>query len=729
MSWIFNFFPQEVVSSLGWTLLHSLWQGGLIALVLYFVLYYLRNRNANLKAFLSAAALAFVIAASAVTFAVEYNSALTGDTTAVYVKAAQEKPLFENPVDLSKLNGETTLFSKLYSEFQTYFKNNVQLIVTLWLAGFIFFAIRFTGGVFYTARMRRKIVLLEDDKLCSGFNVISARAGIKKNILFAESALVKVPIVLGYFKPVVLLPFGLISGLPLDQVEAIIAHEIAHIKRYDILINLFQSTAEIIFFFNPSVWYISHKIRVERENACDDIAINLCGNSVVYAKALANVESFKESNEPLFAIPLFKNQNQLLRRIKRMLHKDQNQNGFKEKFAAVLIFIGILVVFAVVKNVSPAVSSSDLQYNKAGISIPSSIFVGDKELSGIEIDTTKAVHGKKSFSYFQKEDGKMKRYRAKIKDGKLTDLSIDGEKVPQDKLENYKKDVEEAYSKIDNEDFFFSHNIFPKGGFFPDSLANIGAEISKAFNSKEFRKEMESLQKEIKASTGKIAEHFNSAEFKKEMEDMQKEIQANVKMHFNSDEFKKSRQDIKKEIQKMKQEMKSEKFQHNGEFDEEKFEQKMEQMSKELEHKMQELESNNHLSLEKLEALKGLEHLKSLEHLKNLEPLKHNSVAMKGFEKGMQEFNLKMKDFGGKMKVFGEKMKVFGKFMKEVKDMLVDEKLLEEDDDHVNLNIKKDGVYIDGKKQSDAVFEKVKKIYKNYYNKEFDGDFHLGIDE
>jgi len=728
MSQLFNFLPQEIMSSLGWTLLHSLWQGGILALVLYFSLYYLRTRSANVKAFLAAASLALLLVSSAVTYYVEYNAVKSADEVSSFVDTASPKPLFENPVDVNNLDKDITLFSKIYNEFQVYFRNNVNLIVSLWMLGFIFFAIRFAGGVFYTARMRRNFAPIEDLELIKKIELLRRSAGVKRGIQVAESAMVKVPIVLGYIKPMILLPFGLLGSIPVDQVEAIIAHEIAHIKRYDILINLFQSVAEIVFFFNPAVWYISHKIKMERENACDDMAISLCGDSVLYAKALANAESFKESNEPLFAIPLFKNQNQLLRRIKRMLQKDQNQNGFKEKFAAALIFMGILVVAAVIKNVAPASGNTDSQFNKAGITFPSSIFVGGKELSNIEIDTTKAVHGKRSFSYFQKEDGKMKRYRARIKDGKLTDLTIDGEKVAQDKLDSYRKDVEEAYSKLDNEDYFFAQDMFPRGGFFPDSLKHFTDEISKSFNSKEFRQDMEKMQKEIAAN---VKEHFNSEEFKKEMEKVQKEIKENAskwRMDFNSDDMKKTREQMRKEMQKVKEELRKENFRHDSEFNSEEFEKKMEKLGQEIEEKMKDIDVKHLESLSKLESLKGLEHLKSLESLKTLgESMKHNEFAMKGFEKGMKEFNVKMKGFGEKMKVFGEKMKIFGKFMKEVKDMLVDEKLVDADDDHLNINIKKDGLYLDGKKQSDAVFEKAKKIYKKFYNKEFDGKFDFEV--
>jgi beta-lactamase regulating signal transducer with metallopeptidase domain len=710
--------------------------------MLYFALYYLRNRNANIKAFLSASALALLLIASIVTFAVKYNSAISSDDgMSISLTGAEIAAL--NSAIQQKI-ADSGILSIAYDKFISYFNENIPLIVTLWMAGFFFFTLRFTGGIILTARMRRKIVLLDNGNLSAGLNNLCAKINLKKKVVFAESALVKVPIVLGYIKPMILLPFGLVSGLPQDQIEAIIAHEIAHIKRYDILINMFQSIAEIIFFFNPFVWYISYKIRAERENACDDIAIDICGNSLIYAKALANAESFKKSNEPLFAIPLFKNHNQLVRRIRRMLNKDQNQNGFKEKFAAALIFIGILVAASVLKNVNTG--SADAQMNKAGIALPSSLFVGDKELTDIVIDTTRASHGRRSFSYFQKEDGKLKKYKAKMKDGELTDLSIDGEKVPQEKLNSYKSDVEEAYKKIESDGWYFGRgdrihydgDLFAGSKFFSDSMKEFSEgmskwakefaqEFSKSFDSKEFQDDMKKMQKEIQDNFGKWKDSDEYKTFQKEM----KENSRKWRSYYNSDDFKKSMQNLKNDMKKLKEELRSKDFIHDGEFDEDAFNEKMEKMNEKLEKQIDKLSKserfNGYVNMDRLkgfhglDSLKGLHRLNRLSSLKSLDALRHSDFAMKGFNKNMKDFNIKMKDFG-------EKMKVFGKFMKDVKGILVDEKVIDDMDDDVSLNIKKDGIYVDGKKQSDAVFKKVKELYKKYYNKEFDGDFHINID-
>lgn len=367
-----------------------------------------------------------------------------------------------------------------------------------------------------------------------------------------------------------------------------------------------------------------------------------------------------------------------------MIQKDQNQNGFKEKFAAAIIFIGILVVAVVVKSVNPVASVNDTQLNKAGM-FSSSIFVGDKELTNIEIDTVKSVKGKKSFSYLQKENGKTKRFKAKMKNGVLTDLSIDGEKVPEEKLNSYKDDVEEAFKKVEDDDYF-SHRrggIHISGDFFDSEsfsadMEKIGEDIEKSFNSQEFKENMK--------------------EFSEQMEQFGKEFSRQFAKGFDTKEYK-------REMNKLRREIKD--HEDDEDFDSEEYEDQMDRLERKMDH--MDLNIN-------LDGLRNLKNLKGLEHLKNL------NIDMSGFEKGM-------KGFKEKMKVFGEKMKVFGKFMKEVKELLVDEKIISDIDDDIDLNIKKTGIYVNDEKQSDAVFQKVKKLYKKYYDKEFDGSFHIGIDE
>src|SRR5580693_5112634 len=110
------------------------------------------------------------------------------------------------------------------------------------------------------------------------------------------SALVQAPVVVGWLKPVVLVPVGALAGLPPEQIEALLAHELAHIRRHDYLVNILQSIAEALLFYHPAVWWISNHIRNERELCCDDVAVAISGDAFIYARALVDLEQYRPAH-------------------------------------------------------------------------------------------------------------------------------------------------------------------------------------------------------------------------------------------------------------------------------------------------------------------------------------------------------------------------------------------------------------------------------------------------
>ncbi|NJN78529.1 MAG: M48 family metalloprotease [Saprospiraceae bacterium] len=168
----------------------------------------------------------------------------------------------------------------------------------------------------------------------------------RSNVRLVESALINVPVVIGYLKPMILMPIGLVNQLTIYQVEAILAHELAHIKRYDYLMNLVQSVIETILFFHPAVWWISGEIRRERENCCDDLALRIT-DSITFAKALANVEQFRSNfinkRKPQLSMAALTNKNQLLNRVQRILNQPQkNRSSLKGLFAACILIVSFI---------------------------------------------------------------------------------------------------------------------------------------------------------------------------------------------------------------------------------------------------------------------------------------------------------------------------------------------------------------------------------------------------
>ncbi len=164
-----------------------------------------------------------------------------------------------------------------------------------------------------SVRQPRPEILLNASRLIRALNITAA-------VTVLESALVHVPTAIGWLKPVVLLPAQAMTGLSMAQIDALVAHELAHIKRHDYLVNLFQSAIETLLFYHPAVWLISRRVRHERELCCDDLAIAACGDDrLTYVSALADLESLRQVAAPALGA----NGGSLLNRVRRILGSDE----------------------------------------------------------------------------------------------------------------------------------------------------------------------------------------------------------------------------------------------------------------------------------------------------------------------------------------------------------------------------------------------------------------------
>ncbi|MCB0643182.1 MAG: M56 family metallopeptidase, partial [Phaeodactylibacter sp.] len=324
---------EELMSALGWTVLHSFWQAAALALIMAVLQVALREQRAYLRYWLASGTLLGVLVAGILTFFWLYQPG--GESNAAVTV------LTVGPEGAMTTGGKTTYLQ----QFTAYFNQHMPLIVSVWLIGASIFLLRMLGGLVYLGRLRSRHLqpvgqIWEQRKIA-----LAVRLGLKRPVALFESALVKVPMVLGYVKPIILLPAGALIGLSPAQLEAVLAHELAHIQRNDYLLNLIQSIIEILFYFNPAVWMISAYIRTERENCCDDIAVDLCGNSLTYAKALVSLQEMS-SAAPSLAMAFSTRKNQLLNRIRRILNQPQNQSNIMEKLIATLLLLSAFIFMA-----------------------------------------------------------------------------------------------------------------------------------------------------------------------------------------------------------------------------------------------------------------------------------------------------------------------------------------------------------------------------------------------
>jgi beta-lactamase regulating signal transducer with metallopeptidase domain len=187
--------------------------------------------------------------------------------------------------------------------------------VWLWFLGVLVFGIRALGGWLLLERLRREKCEPVERALREQWLALQARLGLSRSVRYFQSRLVDAPAVLGWFRPIVVVPVAALTGLSPQQLEAVIVHELAHIKRLDCFVNLFQIAVETLLFYHPAVWWVSRAIRTERENCCDDVAVALCGNVGDYARALTLMETWRAAP----ALILAANSGSLRSRISRLL--------------------------------------------------------------------------------------------------------------------------------------------------------------------------------------------------------------------------------------------------------------------------------------------------------------------------------------------------------------------------------------------------------------------------
>lgn len=161
----------------------------------------------------------------------------------------------------------------------------------MWMAGVVVFWPRLPGGWMIAERLRRREVRLAPAEWQQTFDRLCTRLRISRPVQLLISGLVHAPAVAGLLRPVVLVPVGALAGLPAEQVEALLLHGMAHIRRYDYLVNAIQSMVEALLFYHPAVWWVSGHMRSEREMCCDDAAVAITGDALGFARALAQVGS------------------------------------------------------------------------------------------------------------------------------------------------------------------------------------------------------------------------------------------------------------------------------------------------------------------------------------------------------------------------------------------------------------------------------------------------------
>ncbi len=299
----------ETMQLMAMALLHFLWQGVAIAASAFVAMSMMRRASA--RYLVALAMLALMVASPVITFLVltqRHDAGVTEESVTGLSTAAQPEVAAISYLTGQSFKSNATHRGRGSSIYLLWF-------VEAWLLGVMVFSLRPAAGFLLIERMRIKKGAPVKEALRERCLELQRRLGLGRVLQYCESLQLQAPAVVGWFRPMVLLPVSALTGLSAQQLEAVIAHELAHVKRLDSFVNLFQIAAETLLFYHPAVWWLSKRIRAERENCCDDAAISVCGNPVEYARALATMAEWQ--NAPLLAMAA--NRSPLAERVARLL--------------------------------------------------------------------------------------------------------------------------------------------------------------------------------------------------------------------------------------------------------------------------------------------------------------------------------------------------------------------------------------------------------------------------
>lgn len=374
MTAIDSLLGQPAAHAIGWALLQFVWQGALIGALTFLALAALKRSAADVRYLVASIGLALMLTMPVVTALQMWRSpspspapsaAQSPELIRLFGPGAGLRPRsgwVSWPDPASKASGGAPVanFGRIDESRQSphdprsdsrWLTNGVwpKVAVTIWFIGVLALSLRLLADWFIVRRLSTvgaSVASREWQELAAR---LARRLHIERPIRLLQSTAVEVPAVVGWLRPVVLLPVSALAGLSPSQLEAILAHELAHVRRHDYLVNLLQTLVETLLFYHPAVWWLSRRIRIERENCCDDLAVSLCGDPYAYAEALAELEQLRASGLALAA-----SGGSLVDRVRRLVSTPSNApgQGWLAGSAAVALIGGLAIAVAGI-NVVP----------------------------------------------------------------------------------------------------------------------------------------------------------------------------------------------------------------------------------------------------------------------------------------------------------------------------------------------------------------------------------------
>ncbi len=450
-----SYISDATIKAICWTLIHSLWIGMIIALIAGVIVSLTRKSAAALRYRLLCAVLVLFIVSIGVTWYVEARSNATIPVRTgagkVFISTIEASPSV--PIAVAQNQN-------IIDRSREFLNQNMSVIFMIWLLFFILKSLKMVSGLLYIQRIRNYKIHPVSEELKHKIELFSSQVGIRRAVRLVQSELVKVPVAIGWLKPMILLPLGIALQLTPEQLDGILWHELAHIHRRDYLVNILQGLVETVFFFNPGLLWLSSLIRTEREACCDDMVLSRMNRKANYLEALLSF-GYGEFKQAGLAMSIGSG-NQLRDRLKRMISQENKRLSVAEK-SVLAIGLVLLSAFTTISKNNPIIKHLTVKFtNKFGkvssktmtVSmhrLPENQRVNDSKPGGSIKDTiilTDTAISFKSVLFKHSDenlanndisamDDKGTKYHFIIAGNKLTAMELNGEKVSDDKLAGF----------------------------------------------------------------------------------------------------------------------------------------------------------------------------------------------------------------------------------------------------------------------------------------------------
>jgi beta-lactamase regulating signal transducer with metallopeptidase domain len=496
----------NIIIAFGWSIFHSLWQGAIIYGLLFLGLTTIPRLSARWKHNLAFGAICMMFAG----FLLSFVSNLKVPATALKIH-------FTPGIALTpELNtaGEGTSIGVFAERYFPY-------LVALYAAGVLVQI----GMLIYSYR-RLELVKAAADSVVpqlwqQRFEQVLAELRIKRAVQFKLSDKVNVPLVIGFFKPLILFPLSMATQLDIQQVEAILIHELSHVRRNDFLLNLIKTGIETILFFNPFVWLSSRFIRIEREHDCDDRVVKFTGTPLTYAHALLKIEILKEKDTPALSLAASGSSQHLYHRIKRITDMKTTYMNAKQRIFAVALTLGTIISLAWVSPTKEKTlvktAAKDVMKRIEGISIgttsQNAIVSQSAVALSLPIDTPKKKKKVKIITVDEKGNKKEYNSVSELPDSLKIEASPRVYMFRSDDFPMDSSTVTALRTKAENfREYFTTPEAKAKFQKLDLELQKKGKVLAKRFNTPEERAKWEKLGLEMRKQGEVFVSRFNSPE-------------------------------------------------------------------------------------------------------------------------------------------------------------------------------------------------------------------------